>query len=63
MRKSKAIKLLSLILATIFAFNSFATVVSDNDGSAFITKAELVAFMHSFVALVHKCTETAASPN
>ena len=36
-------KALCLIFAFLFSINSFAAVVSDNDGAAFVTKAEFVA--------------------
>ena len=46
MRKMKdKIKRASVLsLSLLLCMNSFAAVVSDNDGSAFITKAELEAF-------------------
>ena len=36
-------KALCLIFALIFSIDGFAAVVADNDGSAFITKAEFDA--------------------
>ena len=36
-------KLLALFLVVLMSIESFGAVVSDNDGSAFITKAEFVA--------------------
>ena len=36
-------KALCLIFAFLLSINSFAAVVSDNDGAAFVTKAEFVA--------------------
>ena len=41
-------KALCLIFAFLFSINSFAAVVSDNDGSAFITKAEFEAMKKDF---------------
>ena len=35
--------ILSLCLCTLLCINSFAAIVSDNDGAAFITKAEFDA--------------------
>ena len=37
-------KRISVLLILILPLNSFAAIVSDNDGSAFITKAGLEAF-------------------
>lgn len=39
----KIIKTIALIIVIIYAGMNFASVVSDNDGKAFITKAEFVA--------------------
>ena len=41
-------KALCLIFAFLLSINSFATVVSDNDGSAFITKAEFDSLKNDF---------------
>ncbi len=41
-------KALCLIFAFLFSINSFAAVVSDNDGSAFITKAEFDSLKNNF---------------
>ena len=41
-------KALCLIFAFLLSINSFAAVVSDNDGSAFITKAEFESLKQSF---------------
>ena len=41
-------KIVPLILALIMPFNSFAVAVSDNDGSAFITKAEFDSLKNNF---------------
>ena len=41
-------KALCLIFAFLFSINSFAAVVSDNDGSAFVTKAEFEALKENF---------------
>ena len=39
---------ISLLLIIVLCFNSFAAIVSDNDGSAFITKAEFDSLKNSF---------------
>ena len=41
-------KALCLIFAFLFSIESFAAVVSDNDGSAFVTKAEFEALKENF---------------
>lgn len=41
-------QILSLILLLMFAVNGFAAIVSDNDGSAFVTKAEFEALKKDF---------------
>lgn len=41
-------KALCLVFALILSINSFAAIVSDNDGSAFITKAEFEALKADF---------------
>ncbi|MBO6118968.1 MAG: hypothetical protein J6P02_00695 [Lachnospiraceae bacterium] len=43
-------KALCLIFAFLFSIESFAAVVSDNDGSAFITKAEFDSLKNNFQA-------------
>ena len=43
-------KALCLIFAFLLSINSFAAVVSDNDGSAFITKAEFDSLKNNFQA-------------
>ena len=50
MRKSTRIvkKLLALFLVVLMSIESFAAVVSDNDGSAFITKAEFDSLKNNF---------------
>ena len=50
MRKSTRIvkKLLALFLVVLMSINSFGAVVSDNDGSAFITKAEFDSLKNDF---------------
>ena len=42
-------KALCLIFAFLLSINSFAAIVSDNDGSAFVTKAEFKALKDNFV--------------
>ena len=41
-------KALCLIFAFLLSINSFAAIVSDNDGSAFVTKAEFEALKNNF---------------
>lgn len=41
-----------LFIAGLLCFNSFAAVVSDNDGSAFITKAEFDSLKNNFQAQI-----------
>ena len=41
-------KALCLIFAFLLSINSFAAIVSDNDGSAFVTKAEFEALKENF---------------
>ena len=50
MRKSTRIvkRTLALFLVVLMSINSFGTVVSDNDGSAFITKAEFDSLKNNF---------------
>ena len=50
MRKSTKIikKLLALFLVVLISIDSFAAVVSDNDGAAFVTKAEFDALKRNF---------------
>ena len=50
MRKSTKIikRLLALFLVVLMSINSFAAIVSDNDGSAFVTKAEFEALKTNF---------------
>ena len=45
-------KAMCLIFAFLFSINSFAAVVSDNDGSAFVTKAEFEALKSNFASQV-----------
>ena len=50
MRKSTRIvnRFLALFFVVLVSIESFAAVVSDNDGSAFITKAEFDSLKNSF---------------
>lgn len=50
MRKSTGIvkRIFTLLLVVLIRINTFATVVSDNDGSAFITKAEFDSLKNDF---------------
>ena len=41
-------KIIAIALIFIISANSFAAVVSDNDGSAFITKAEFDSLKNNF---------------
>ena len=41
-------RLMSILLVFLFSINSFAAIVSDNDGSTFVTKAEFNALKKSF---------------
>lgn len=41
-------KIISIFFIFIISVNSFAAIVSDNDGSAFVTKAEFEALKNSF---------------
>ena len=54
MRKSTRIvkRLLALFLVVLMSIESFAAVVSDNDGSAFITKAEFDSLKNNFQAQI-----------
>ena len=46
--KKKLKKVLALLIAMLLCFNNFAAVVSDNDGSAFISKAEFDSLKNNF---------------
>ena len=50
MRKSTRIvkRLLALFLVVLMSINTLGAVVSDNDGSAFITKAEFDSLKNNF---------------
>ena len=50
MRKSTRIfkKYIATFLIVLMSINSFGAVVSDNDGSAFITKAEFDSLKNNF---------------
>ena len=54
MRKSTKIvkRILALFLVVLMSINSFGAVVSDNDGSAFITKAEFDSLKNNFQAQI-----------
>ena len=51
--KKKLKKGLASLIAMLLCFNSFAAVVSDNDGSAFITKAEFDSLKNNFQAQIN----------
>ena len=40
-------KVFTILLVFILGINSFAAIVSDNDGSAFVTKAEFAADLNN----------------
>ena len=50
-------KALCLIFAFLFSINSFAAVVSDNDGSAFVTKAEFDSLKNNFQSQLNQYNE------
>ena len=50
--RKKCNKALCLIFAFLLSINSFAAIVSDNDGSSFVTKAEFEAMKKSFAEQV-----------
>ena len=50
--KNMSKKLLCLTMTFIFCFNSLAAIVSDNDGSAFITKAEFDSLKNNFQSVL-----------
>ena len=54
MRKSTKIvkRIFALLLVVLMSIESFAAVVSDNDGSAFITKAEFDSLKNNFQAQI-----------
>ena len=53
MKKSKLLKKgLTLFLVLFLCVNNFAAIVSDNDGSAFITKAEFDSLKNNFQAQI-----------
>ena len=41
-------KIIAGVLIVLLSFNSFAAIVSDNDGSAFVTKAEFESLKKDF---------------
>ena len=45
-------KILSLLLVLLLSFNSFAAIVSDNDGSAFVTKVEFESMKSDFATQI-----------
>ena len=51
-------KALCLIFALLLSINSFAAIVSDNDGSAFVTKAEFEAMKKDFADQVTNYNES-----
>ena len=56
MNKSTRIvkKLLTLFLVVLMSINSFAAVVGDNDGAAFITKAEFESLRNDFQTQINR---------
>lgn len=53
-RVSILTRFLSLILVAFWCVNNFAAIVSDNDGSAFITKAEFDSLKNNFQTEIDK---------
>ena len=47
-KKNKVCKFIYIVFAIILSINCFAAVVSDNDGSAFVSKAEFEALKKNF---------------
>lgn len=45
-------RIIAIIIAMVFSMQCFAAVVSDNDGSAFITKAEFDSLKNAFQAQI-----------
>ena len=41
-------KLFCIIVALLFSINTFAAIISDNDGSAFVTKSEFESLKENF---------------
>ncbi len=60
MRKSTKMvkKLLALFLVVLMSIDSFAAIVSDNDGSAFVTKAEFEAMKSDFAGQIDGYNES-----
>ena len=52
MRKSRIKKINVLLLILLISFNSFASIVSDSDGSAFVSKSEFEALKEGFSSQV-----------
>lgn len=53
-KKLKIIKIISIGILILLSINSFAVAVSDNDGSAFITKAEFDSLKNSFQSQINQ---------
>lgn len=60
MRKKSGIikRALSLLLIFLLSINSFAAIVSDNDGSAFVTKQEFEALKNSFASQIQSYNDS-----
>lgn len=54
----KRVKITIILFVICFCINSFAAIVSDNDGSAFLTKSEFDALKQSFAAQVNNYYES-----
>ena len=56
MRKSTRVlkRLLSLFLVVLISINSYAAIVGDNDGAAFVTKAEFDSLRNTFDAQINQ---------
>lgn len=51
-------KIICVSTCVIFTFNSYAAIVSDNDGSAFVTKAEFETLKNSFNSQIDNYNES-----
>ena len=56
MRKSTRVlkRLLSMFLVVLISINSYAAIVGDNDGAAFVTKAEFDSLRNTFDAQINQ---------
>ena len=56
-KKKLSIKIIILLVLLVFNCSAFAAIVSDNDGSAFITKAEFDSLKNTFQAQLNNYNE------